>query len=358
MAAAAVAPPAEIEVHLLLVGDAGYATSDDPVMSAMIARAAQDPEHTVVVFLGDNVYPRGLPDSSHPDRATGEQILLAQAQVARASGARGIFVPGNHDWAHSGEDGWEAVKRQERFIERRTGPRVALVPSGGCPGPVTIDVESVLRLVVMDTQWWLHAGPKPTDPLSDCPADSESEVADALAAALAAAGGRQVVVVAHHPLATTGGHGGYFDWKVHIFPLRRLASWLWIPLPFIGSAYPLARNFGISDQDLSSSRYRHMRAALDSALVDHPPLVWAGGHDHSLQVMEGSSVRYNLVSGGGPNGHLEPVWWGERTLYAGAKSGFMQIDFMRDGRARLGVLVVDDEGNISEEFSMWLRPDA
>jgi hypothetical protein len=281
---------------------------------------------------------------------------MTQIRVARSTGARGIFVPGNHDWAHSGPDGWDAVRRQGRFIERNGGPRVALVPAGGCPGPVSIDVESVLRLLVLDTQWWFHKGPKPTHPVSDCPADSESEVVDSVRAALAAADGRQVVVLAHHPLATTGGHGGYFDWKVHIFPLRRLASWLWIPLPFIGSAYPLARNLGISDQDLSSGRYQHMLKAFDSAFADHPPLVYAGGHDHSLQVMTGSSAQYIVVSGGGPNRHLEPAARGQSTLYAGAKSGFVQIDFAKHGEARLGVVVVDGEGNASEEFAHWLRP--
>jgi hypothetical protein len=48
--------------------------------------------------------------------------------------------------------------------------------------------------VLLDTQWWLHGGPKPTDPNSDCPEDAESEVVDSLHAAVAGAGERLVVV--------------------------------------------------------------------------------------------------------------------------------------------------------------------
>src|SRR5436309_11924013 len=30
-------------------------------------------------------------------------------------------------------------------------------------------------------------------------------------------------------------HGGHFGWQDHIFPLRNIKPWLWIPLPLIGS---------------------------------------------------------------------------------------------------------------------------
>src|SRR5207244_13343176 len=142
-----------------------------------------------------------------------------------------------------------------------------------------------VRIVVLDSQWWLQGGPKAQDPVSSCPTVSEGEVRDSLHAALATAGGRVTVVVAHHPLSSGGPHGGHFGWQDHIFPLRDLKSWLWVPLPLIGSVYPLAREGGISSQDAPSAAYRRMRAALDSAFAGAPPLVYAAGHDHALQVI-------------------------------------------------------------------------
>ena len=105
------------------------------------------------------------------------------------------------------------------------------------------------------------------------------------------AGARHVVVIAHHPLVSGGPHGGYFGWQDHVFPLRNLKSWLWIPLPLIGSAYPIARAEGISSQDIPSRAYTRMRVALDSAFAGAPPLIYAGGHDHTLQVIAGTSTR-------------------------------------------------------------------
>ncbi len=44
----------------------------------------------------------------------------------------------------------------------------------------------------------------------------------------------------------------------------------------------------------------------------------------------------------------------ESTLFARSASGFMRIDFMSNGRARLAVLTTDRDGNETEEYSRWL----
>jgi hypothetical protein len=346
------ADPAESIVHsLFLLGDAGWVDGPDALLTGMAALVADAPRLATVVFLGDNVYQAGLPAEGAPNRAAGEETLRLQADVALAGEARAIFVPGNHDWDRSGPNGWDAVLRQARFVE---GMGAEFSPGGGCPGPAVTDLGDDVRLVALDTEWWLRVGSKPEHPDSDCPADSESEVLDALGAALASAGDRHTVVVAHHPLATTGPHGGYFTWKDHLFPLRRLANWLWIPLPIVGSAYPLLRRSGITEQDMSGPRNRQMRAALDSVLSVYNPLVYAAGHEHGLQVLDGLTARHLLVSGGGSMGHLGPVGRESRTRFAQAAAGFMRIEFTNRSRARLGVFVVQEDGMVTEDFSLWL----
>ena len=346
------AGPAESIVHsLFLVGDAGWVDGPDALLTGMAARVAEAPDRSTVVFLGDNVYQSGLAPAGAPNRAAGEQTLLLQIEVARSSGARAIFVPGNHDWDRSGPDGWEAVLRQGRFLE---GEGAEFSPSGGCPGPAVTDLGTDLRLVALDTEWWLRIGPKPQHPDSDCPADSEGEVLEALARALESADGRSTVVIAHHPLASTGPHGGYFSWKDHLFPLRRVADWLWLPLPIIGSTYPLLRRSGMTEQDMSGPRNRRMRAALDSVLSVYNPLVYAAGHEHGLQVMDGLTARHLLVSGGGSMGHVGPVGRESRTRFARSAAGFMRIDFTNRRRARLGVFVVQEDGTVTEDYSLWL----
>src|SRR5438477_352304 len=230
-----------------------------------------------------------------------------------------------------------------------------LIGDAGAPA-VPPDSEPVfMGLGALDTQWWLQEGPKPQHPASSCPADSEREVIDSVRAALGTAGARHVVVIAHHPLVSGGPHGGYFGWQDHVFPLRNFKSWLWIPLPLIGSVYPIARESGISRQDVSSATYRRMRAALDSAFAGSAPFIYAAGHDHALQVIGGTSARYELVSWAGTFGHHYRVTALHSTRFARSASGFMRVEFLRDGRARLGVIIVDRVGHAAEEFGLWLN---
>ncbi len=351
------APPAEVDVTLFLIGDAGAPAlppESERVLVALRGAAAAAP-HPVVAFLGDNVYPKGMPDTGASERPKAERRLNQELGVLRATGARGILIPGNHDWAGMGPGGWDAIRRQERFIAAAGDGRFALLPGGGCPGPAVVDVGTVVRLVALDTQWWLQDGPKPQDPGSPCPTHSDGEVVDSLRAALRTADGRTVVVLAHHPLASGGPHGGHFGWQDHVFPLRAVKSWLWIPLPLIGSAYPIAREEGISSQDMASATYRRMRLAFDSAFADFHPLIYASGHDHALQVIAGTSARYLLVSGAGTFGHLDRVTTLDSTRFARSASGFMRVEFLRDGRARLSVTVVDGAGQGREEFALWLK---
>jgi hypothetical protein len=210
-------------------------------------------------------------------------------------------------------------------------------------------------LVLLDTQWWLHHGPKPLDPDSDCPADSEPEVVDSLREALTGAGRRLVVVVAHHPFASGGQHGGHFTWQDHIFPLRAIAPWLWIPLPWLGSLYPAARREGISSQDMPSPAYQRLIAALRRAFTGAAPALYAAGHDHNLQVIADGPARLELVSGGGIYGHYSAAVRIRGTRFARKASGFARLDVPAAGRARLAILEVDRRGQIREIFSSWVE---
>ena len=234
------------------------------------------------------------------------------------------------------------MRRQGEHVDQRGAPAVRFLPAKGCPGPEIVDVGRRLRLVLLDTQWWLHSKPKPQHPSSDCPTDAPEEVVAALRDALLGAGDRHVVVAAHHPLATGGPHGGHFSFRQHVFPLTDLKKSLFIPLPLIGSLYPLGRKKGASSQDLVHEENQKMVAALVGALGAQTPLVYAAGHEHTLQVLEGPGARRMLVSGAGLYGHTSPVARRPGTRFASSRSGYMRLDLQSDGRVRLVVLEVGE----------------
>lgn len=355
-----------IELALFLIGDAGSKRYEgEPVLDELARQA--DSFRSVrqyVVFLGDNVYPRGVPPAGHPMRNDAERKLAAQVQAILNGAREGILVPGNHDWDRQGRNGWDAIRRQDTLVQQLGGEQVRLLPHGGCPGPEVVDVGERVRVIALDSEWWVHNHVKPSGAGSPCPTRTEQEVTDSLLGALRDKGSRYAVVVDHHPLRSGGEHGGSFTLGDHIFPLRNVRSWLWIPLPIIGSLYPLARQNGVTNQDLSGRKYTRMVRALEAVFAQYPPLVMASGHDHDLQVIRGNrpeitNAGYQLVSGAGILGHTGRVRRVDGSLFERDAAGFMRLDFTRDGRVRLAVTTVVPEGKrpageSAEVFSLWL----
>ncbi len=362
-------PPRDsIELSIFLVGDAGSSRhEEEPVLKALVLEAAAvRPTPRFIVFLGDNVYPRGIPPLDHPSREDAERRLAAQVTIARSDSGRGLLVPGNHDWDRQGADGWNAIRRQDTLVRNLGGDEVRLAPRGGCPGPEVVDVGSWIRLIALDTEWWLHGGEKPYGAASPCATRVPGEVADSLAGALRDKGHRHAIVLAHHPLRTGGIHGGAFTLTDHLFPLRNLKPWLWVPLPIIGSIYPVARQMGISNQDTSGKKYRTMRGVLEGVFAEFPPLAVASGHDHDLEVIRGgrqevTNAGFQLVSGAGIVGHESLVRKVEGSLFRRDDPGFMRLDVTRDGRVRLSVMTVESRHGLlqqTEVFSLWLTDAA
>lgn len=343
-----------VESTLFLVGDAGApAPATLPVLDALVTAARSSKGTVVVAFLGDNVYPDGLPDSLHSERPRAVLRLGASVDAVVRAGVRGIFVPGNHDWGSRTDTAAAALRRQAAFIARRSAGTAALVPEPGCPGPSVIDIGSKLRVVALDTEWWLQNATNDTPLDPECSTHEEREIASALARAVDDAHGRNVVVVGHHPLVSGAAHGGHFGWRQHVFPLRDMQAWMWVPLPLLGSTYPLARQRGAWLEDVSNAAYRRMREVVDSVFTEHAPLVYAAGHDHNLQVLQGTSARYLLVSGAGSDGQLNAVYRLPSTQFARQANGFMRLEVMTDGRVRLGVMTLAG-GRLEEVFATWL----
>ena len=139
---------------------------------------------------------------------------------------------------------------------------------------------------------------------------------------------RRIIVAAHHPLITYGEHGGIFTWKAHIFPLAELSDYLHIPLPVIGSIYPLYRKWFGHNQDTVHPLYAKMSRSIQRIMADHPGSVFVAGHEHALQYIVRDSSHF-IVSGSGAK--TEHVKKKGDAVIATAVRGFARLDILSDG---------------------------
>ncbi|HYW11297.1 MAG TPA: metallophosphoesterase [Longimicrobium sp.] len=331
-------PLDSVALNLVLIGDAGLpAPGDEPVLTALRRELSAAPERSFVVWLGDNIYPIGLTDTTAAEGKEGLRIIRQQMRVLRETSTRGIFVPGNHDWAAGAGEGWANVVRQERVVNTEGAGLIGWEPRDGCPGPVVVDVGAVLRILAIDSQWWLHGGAKPGP--DRCTPGTEQGVIDSIRVALASAGDRRTLIVAHHPIVSGGQHGGYFDWPTYLFPF-----------------HPWARLTGLfARQDVTGREYRHFTQSLARAFIVDTPLVYAAGHEHNLQVFRRDPAKYLVVSGAGFYGHTTTTRAITGIRYVREASGYQRLTFLQDGRVRLSVMVVDAQGNATEDYSAWLE---
>ena len=150
-------------------------------------------------------------------------VLDSQIHIADNTKAKVYFMPGNHDWNNGNPRGWEAIVRQQQYVDNTGRENVKFYPEDGCPGPVEVNITPDVTLIIMDSQWWVHPYDKPGIE-SDCPYKTKTEVLTQLDNILSRNSKKLVLFAVHHTFRSFGIHGGYFKLKQHIFPLYRCLS--------------------------------------------------------------------------------------------------------------------------------------
>lgn len=337
---------------LYLIGDAGKTRSDDPepsLISLGTEILKSHPDSSLVVFLGDNIYDHGLPNENSPERLRTEGYIKDQINTLGPK-HRALFIAGNHDWDNNSPEGNNLMKNQEIFIRKYSSARAQLLPENGCQGPDYIDINDNLRLVFFDSQRlfrdWLNVPDS-----SECKPIDMNSFFNNLELILKNSKGRKCILIHHHPFITYGEHGGKFDWKKHIFPLTAFNKYFLLPLPVVGSLYPILRNNGITPQDMSNDIYQEYSKKMREISKKYNPVFSASGHEHSLQVIRDPvSNTIQIISGKGTRWTDGTVSTGDGTIFASPFPGFMKYEIYPDGTSLLTVIVPDDEGKATEVF--------
>ncbi len=308
---AQLAPLPEPDQRLVLIGDAGVETSTASVLDEAAQWVEAGAAMTRVIFLGDNYYPHRIDE---------RVAILGRQRDVRPGHV--TFVAGNHDWHPRGFRLF-GHSEPERIRALAGAANESWEPS---PGELlAVESGEPYRVPALDSERWRLAAVACARASGAC---TELRAAEqALTVALACADCAPAIVVAHHPLQSVGEHGGCgMSW------LRRVLK--------------------IGGQDLHAPAYQAYAESLRRALAPNPPLLFAAGHDHSLQFARDPALGAHLVSGAGAK--RSPVCEGDGESWS--RRGFAAVDFTPGRSPLLRVFAQADDGALLEVLREPLAP--
>jgi hypothetical protein len=324
--------------RIVLFGDGGEFTNGRHPVSDAIKRSIPMDGKTVVVILGDNVYKVGLPDDQVITYNLARSVLDSQLSIVANTKARLYMIPGNHDWNNGQPAGYETILREQYYVNLLGQSNVKFYPENGCPGPVEVSLDSTTVLIIIDSQWWIHPFDKPGIE-SDCPFKTKDEVLVQLEDILTRNFKKLVILATHHTFRSNGVHGGYFGLKQHIFPFTEMRKNLYIPLPVLGSIYPIARSVFGTPEDLKYPAYANMIHDIEKVAKNHPNLIFAAGHEHNLQLLKDSSYYYIVAGSGSKTSRVNKS---RKSHFVSEDRGFVTLEISTNKNVRASFYTVTD----------------
>ncbi|GAB5518354.1 MAG: metallophosphoesterase [Rhodothermales bacterium] len=347
--------------QVFLLGNTGLANADAlrPTLEVVKRQAEAAGEESAVVMLGNSIRARDyIPEieTSEVSSSASLELLLSYADEMES---RFVFVPGYQEWERGRRTGAMEVQRFERYLEARLDSNDVVQPSEAFPGPAEVKLNDWIRLIALDTQWWLQRNGQPYGDTGEYDLETDGDLLQELDDLIKKRDDERLLVVGAHPMFSNGKYAGRVTWKDHLFPLRGIHPALVVPLPIIGSLVPLYdQSFGYNRQHLGHVRYERLRMALTDVFGQHPDLVYAAAHEANLQYHQDQhdgETQHYLVSGSA--GRVEAALRGYGAEFSATQRGFQVLHYYDDGSMWLEAWSSEDYGTclLRTELATALR---
>lgn len=310
----------ESDFKLFLIGDAGNADEPQAQKTLNLLKSKLDSadSNSMLIFLGDNIYPNGMPKETDKDYALAKQKLENQLAITKNFKGKTLVIPGNHDWYN----GLEGLNTQEGLVKKYLDDKKAFLPKNGCPID-DINVSKDIKLIAIDTKWVIANWDNYPGINKNCNIKTREDFFTEFKDLIIKNQGKKIIVALHHPIISSGTHAGFNSARSHLFPLKSK-----IPVPVVASVINILRSSsGASPEDINNQHYADLANRLKSIVQDKENIIFVSGHDHNLQYHEDGNLR-QIISGAGSK--TDPSTIVEKTDFSYGGSGFAVLNFRKD----------------------------
>ncbi|AYN69808.1 phosphoesterase [Euzebyella marina] len=339
----------EVVHTFYLIGDAGLSPMNDMNKALKIFKKKLDvaDKNSTAIFLGDNIYPAGLPDPKDSTQAYLKAKNDLDAQIKTLENFKGqpLFIPGNHDWYTEGLIG---LKREQKYIQKALDSKEVYFPEDGCPIK-TIEVNDDVVIIAIDTEWYLTNWDKRPDINDKCDIKSRERFWLELEDEIKDNRQRTTIIAMHHPVFTYGSHGGEYTFRTNLYPKGKIG-----PLPILGSFINLLRRTtGASIEDMQNKRYTELRKRLITLAQYSEKVILTSGHEHTLQYIVQDNTP-QIVSGSGAKKGATRLLNG--SLFSTGQRGYAVLDIYKDGSSKVDFFGVGEDDNEDFLFTSQVLP--
>lgn len=310
----------ENDFKIFLIGDAGNAEEVQAQNTLNLLKNKLDSadEKSMLIFLGDNIYPSGMPKESDKEYALAKQKLENQLAITKNFKGKTLVIPGNHDWYH----GLDGLQAQEDFVKSYLNDKKSFLPKNSCPID-DINLTKDIKLIVIDTEWALVNWDKYPGINKNCNIKTREDLFDEFKDLVNKNQDKRIIVALHHPIISSGTHAGYTSPKSHLYPLKGK-----VPVPGVASLVNVLRSSsGASLEDINNQHYADLANRLKSIVQEKENVIFVSGHDHNLQYHEQRNIR-QIISGAGSK--TDPATIAEKSDFSYGGNGFAVLNLRKN----------------------------
>ncbi|NRD19244.1 metallophosphoesterase [Winogradskyella eckloniae] len=308
----------EIEHSFYLIGDAGNSSigESSEALKAFKEKLETASKNSTAIFLGDNIYPKGMPKKSSEGYELAKHRIQIQTKALENFKGKSIFIPGNHDWYSD----IKGLKAQEKIVEDALGKH-SFLPENGCAID-KIHISENIELIVVDTHWYINNWNDQPTINDDCEIKTRLAFLDEFNSLIKKARGKTTIVALHHPMFTNGSHGGQYSFKSHMSPA-----------PILGTVKNVIRKTsGIANVDLQNKLYNELKSRLVALAQVNKKVVFVSGHEHNLQYLIEDNLHQIISGAGSKVSAVRNIGSG---IFGYGTPGYATLDIYKDGSAHV-----------------------